>query len=61
MLDPRIAAVELLNILRPTVAVSVFITFTAHALHQFGRIAGARYQDVVARVAGRMNPGKKIV
>lgn len=33
----------------------------AHALHQFGRIAGARYQDVVARVAGRMNPGKKIV
>lgn len=35
MLSPRIAAVELLNILRPTVAVSVFITFTAHALHQF--------------------------
>lgn len=35
MLDPRIAAVELLNILRPTVAVSVFITFAAHALHQF--------------------------
>lgn len=33
----------------------------AHALHQFGRLAGARYQDVVARVAGRMNPGKKIV
>ena len=33
----------------------------AHALHQFGRITGARYQDVVARVAGRMNPGKKIV
>src|SRR3546814_9974873 len=34
MLSPRVAAVELLNILRPTVAVSVFITFTAHALHQ---------------------------
>jgi fatty-acid peroxygenase len=32
-LPPRIAAVELLNILRPTVAVSVYITFLAHALH----------------------------
>lgn len=29
----RIAAVELLNVLRPTVAVAVFITFAAHALH----------------------------
>ena len=35
LLSPRIAAVELLNILRPTVAVSVFITFAAHALHRF--------------------------
>ncbi|SDR88313.1 Short-chain dehydrogenase [Nocardioides scoriae] len=33
----------------------------AHLLHQFGRITGARYQDVVARVAGRMAPGKSIV
>ena len=29
----RIASVELLNVLRPTVAVAVFITFAAHALH----------------------------
>lgn len=29
----RIAAVELLNVLRPTVAVAIFITFAAHALH----------------------------
>lgn len=29
----RVAAVELLNLLRPTVAVSVFIVFVAHALH----------------------------
>jgi fatty-acid peroxygenase len=29
-----VAAVELLNVLRPTVAVSVFITFAAVALHQ---------------------------
>lgn len=34
VLPPRIAAVELLNVLRPTVAVSVFITFAAVALHQ---------------------------
>jgi fatty-acid peroxygenase len=32
-LPPRIAAVELLNVLRPTVAVSVFLVFAAHALH----------------------------
>lgn len=32
VLAPRIAAVELLNVLRPTVAVSVYITFVAHAL-----------------------------
>jgi fatty-acid peroxygenase len=32
-LDARIAAVELLNLLRPTVAVARFITFGLHALH----------------------------
>jgi fatty-acid peroxygenase len=32
LLPPRIAAVELLNLLRPTVAVSVYIAFVAHAL-----------------------------
>jgi fatty-acid peroxygenase len=32
-LDSRIAAVELLNILRPTVALSVYIVFLVHALH----------------------------
>ena len=35
LLSPRIAAVELLNILRPAVAVSVFVVFAAHALHRF--------------------------
>ncbi len=34
LLDPRTAAVEMLNLLRPTVAVSVYIVFVAHALHQ---------------------------
>ena len=32
-LPPRVAAAELLNLLRPTVAVAVFIVFAAHALH----------------------------
>lgn len=34
-LDARTAAVELLNVLRPTVAVSWFVAFTAHALHRW--------------------------
>jgi fatty-acid peroxygenase len=33
LLPPRVAAVELLNLLRPTVAVSVFIVWVAYALH----------------------------
>lgn len=33
-MPPRIAAVELLNLIRPVVAVSVFVTFVAHALHR---------------------------
>jgi fatty-acid peroxygenase len=35
LLPPQVAAVELLNILRPIVAVAVFITFAAHALAEF--------------------------
>lgn len=35
LLDEKTAAVELLNILRPTVAVSVYMVFTAHALSLF--------------------------
>ncbi|KAF0677157.1 cytochrome P450 [Profundibacterium mesophilum] len=35
MLSPQIAAVELLNVLRPTVAVSVFIVQAAHAMHRY--------------------------
>ncbi len=33
LLNPRIAAVELLNVLRPTVAICWFASFAAHALH----------------------------
>lgn len=42
LLPSRIAAVELLNVLRPTVAVSVYMVFAAVALHT--------YPDVRARV-----------
>jgi fatty-acid peroxygenase len=35
VLEPRVAAVELLNVLRPTVAVCWFVTYAAHALHQW--------------------------
>jgi fatty-acid peroxygenase len=34
LLPPRIAAVEVLNVLRPTIANAVFIVFAAHALHR---------------------------
>src|SRR5690625_2922236 len=34
-MTPPISAVELVNILRPIVAISVYINFTALALHQF--------------------------
>jgi fatty-acid peroxygenase len=34
LLSPRVAAVEVLNLLRPTVAVAVYFTFIAHALHE---------------------------
>ncbi|TFV93752.1 cytochrome P450 [Blastococcus sp. CT_GayMR20] len=32
LLEPRVAAVELLNVVRPTTAVSWFVAFTGHAL-----------------------------
>lgn len=45
LLPARVAAVELLNVLRPTVAVSVYMTLLAHALHTHpvwkSRLAGS--------------------
>lgn len=35
LLDPRIAAVELLNVMRPTIAIAWLATFAAHALHRW--------------------------
>ncbi len=43
LLDPGVAAVELINILRPTVAVARYVAFAAVALHEFpsgGRRSG---------------------
>jgi fatty-acid peroxygenase len=37
LLSPKVAAVELLNIIRPTVAVCWFVSFAAHALHRWPR------------------------
>ncbi|MEU4221243.1 cytochrome P450 [Actinoplanes sp. NPDC026623] len=36
-LDPKHAAVEMLNIIRPTVAVSWFVAYLGHALHRWPR------------------------
>lgn len=55
-LDARVAAVELLNLVRPIVAVSVYVTFLAHALHrhpgQRGRVAagGRELENFVQEV-----------
>lgn len=38
-LEPRVAAVELLNVLRPVVAVARYIAFLAHALHMYPEAA----------------------
>lgn len=35
LMEPKIAAVELINILRPIVAISVYIAFSALALHEY--------------------------
>jgi NADP-dependent 3-hydroxy acid dehydrogenase YdfG len=36
----------------------VLVGLDAHALHQFGKLAGSRYQDVVAKVSKRVMPAK---
>lgn len=38
LLVPHVAAVELINVIRPTVAVSVYIVFVAHALHAYPEV-----------------------
>lgn len=71
-LDRRTAAVELLNVIRPTVAVARYIVFIAHALHEFPHAAELvrddalvepfvhevrRYYPFFPAVAGRVRRG----
>lgn len=44
-LDRHTAAVELLNIIRPTVAVARYITFVAHALHEYPHVTDMLRDD----------------
>lgn len=62
LLPLRVAAVELLNVLRPTVAVSVFVAFAAHAMHAFPFCLGplqagnARYLEWFVQEVRRYYP-----
>jgi len=51
LLDLDVAAVELLNLVRPTVAVARFITFAALALHEHPEAAAWLDEDQVARTS----------
>jgi len=37
----------------------VLVGADAHALHHFAKVTGSRYQDIVAKVAGRAMPARK--
>jgi fatty-acid peroxygenase len=45
LLDPDVAAVELLNVLRPTAAVAWYVVFAAHALHHHPTLAATARDD----------------
>lgn len=49
-LDPEVAAVELLNLVRPTVAIARFIAFAALALHEHREAAEWLGEDEAARL-----------
>ncbi|WP_246016768.1 cytochrome P450 [Micromonospora pisi] len=61
-LDARIAGVELLNVVRPTVAVCWFVAFAAHALHRWPvfrarlRSGGAAYTEAFVHEVRRFYP-----
>ncbi|MFE5794283.1 cytochrome P450 [Streptomyces sp. NPDC056503] len=63
LLDPRTAAVELLNVIRPTVAIAWFATFAAHALHRWPQdrallraAPGGSYAEAFAHEVRRFYP-----
>ncbi|WP_200876412.1 cytochrome P450 [Amycolatopsis rifamycinica] len=45
-LDPRLTAVELLDVIRPTVAVAWFVAYAGHALHRWPNRERLRSGDV---------------
>jgi fatty-acid peroxygenase len=49
LLDSRTAAVEVLNIIRPTTAVTWLVTFAAHALDHWPGLRGNLHDDEYAR------------
>lgn len=62
LLTPKVAAVELLNIIRPTVAITWFVAFSAHALHtwpeyrRFLRDGGQPFAEPFAHEVRRFYP-----
>jgi fatty-acid peroxygenase len=59
--DPHVRAVELLNVIRPTVALSWFVTFAAHALHRWPQhraalAAGGEFAVAFAHEVRRFYP-----
>ncbi|MFQ1003962.1 cytochrome P450 [Modestobacter sp. SSW1-42] len=62
LLEPRVAAVEVLNVIRPTVAVCWFVAFSAHALHRWPqhrarlRAGDAAFAEAFAHEVRRFYP-----
>jgi fatty-acid peroxygenase len=62
LLIPRVAAVELLNVIRPTVAVCWFVAHAGHALHRWPqhrellRTGGAAFAEAYAHELRRFYP-----
>jgi fatty-acid peroxygenase len=61
-LDAKLAAVELLNVIRPTVAVAWFVAFAAHSLHRWPdqrarlRAGGPAYAEAFVHETRRFYP-----
>jgi fatty-acid peroxygenase len=51
LLEPRVAGVELLNVLRPTVAVAWFVSFAGHLLHHRPDVRDRLWADDAAYLA----------
>ncbi|MCJ8008715.1 cytochrome P450 [Lederbergia wuyishanensis] len=62
LLDAEVAAVEVVNIIRPIIAISIFINFTALAIHQFPEAkaklqsSGEKYTEMFIQEVRRFYP-----